>query len=325
MKLPIVVLDSFTTSPLAIDETHPEHPSWHTLAALGDLTLHHRTSAEQLIERVGKSPVIFTNKVVLSAETLQALPDLRYVGLMSTGTNVIDLGVARDLGITVTNVPAYSTASVAQHTIALLLEMAGNVSAHAELAHSGKWSAQSDFSVRAGPMIELAGKKFGIVGCGDIGQATARIAVALGMEILVYSRSRRETDFPCRWMDKEEFLHSADVVSLHCPLTPETEEWINRTTLSQMKPGAFLINTGRGHLVDEQAVADALHSGHLGGYGADVTKEEPPSPNNPLFGVSGSLITPHVAWANTEARARLIATLAKNLEAFLNGNPQNVV
>ncbi|MGE9290493.1 MAG: D-2-hydroxyacid dehydrogenase [Puniceicoccales bacterium] len=325
MKPSIVVLDASTTSPLAIGETDPKHPSWAPLAELGDVTLYPRTRPEETVERAKETSILLTNKVLLPREVLQRLPNLRYVGLMSTGTNAIDLDAARELGITVSNVPAYSTPSVAQHAIALLLELSTHLSTQAELSRSGKWSQQSDFSISAGSIIELSGKNFGIVGCGDIAQATARIARALGMNILIHSRTPKETDFPAEWLDKEEFLGKADVISLHCPLTPDTEKWIDAAALSHMKPGAFLLNTGRGPLIDEDAVAKALHSGTLGGYGADVTATEPPPIENPLLQAPRSVITPHVAWASTEARTRLMNTLAANLSAFLAGTPQNVV
>ena len=244
---------------------------------------------------------------------------------MSTGTNVVDLDAARERGITVTNVPAYSTASVAQHTIALLLELANRLSAHADLFHSGTWASQPDFSITAGPIMELYGKTFGLVGCGAIARATARIANALGMTILVHSRSRKSTDFPCEWVDRNRLLREADVVSLHCPLTKETRHWIDDDALAAMKEGAILLNTGRGPLVDEAAVARALRDGRIGGYGADVTASEPPAPNHPLRGVPGAVVTPHVAWASLEARGRLMVTLVSNLEAFLTGSPVNRV
>jgi len=325
MSLPIVVLDAYTTSPLKPGESDPAHPSWKPLEELGSLILHARTRPEEILERASGTSILLTNKVVLTRAVLEKLPDLRYVGLMSTGTNAVDLEAAEDLGITVTNVPAYSTASVAQHTIALLLELATRLSGQARLFHSGEWSAQPDFSLSAGPIVELAEKNFGIVGCGDIAQATAKIASALGMNILVHSRTRKETAFPCEWLDKEEFLKRSDVISLHCPLTAETERWINAASLQKMKSGAFLLNTGRGPLVDENAVAQSLRDGHLGGYGADVTTTEPPPAHHPLQNAPRAVVTPHVAWASTEARSRLMNTLAANLRAFLDGSPQNTV
>ncbi len=325
MKPKIVVLDAHTTSPLAPGETDPNHPSWEPLEELGELVLHPRTAPGEIFERATGAPIVLTNKVVLDRSILENLPAVDYIGLMSTGTNSVDLDVARERDITVTNVPAYSTPSVAQHTIALLLELATRLSSQADLSRSGKWSSQPDFSISAGPIIELAGKNFGIVGCGEIAQATARIASAIGMNILVHSRRRRETDFPCEWMDKEEFLAKSDVISLHCPLTAETEKWINAAALARIKAGTFLLNTGRGPLIDEAAVAEALHSGRLGGYGADVTATEPPSRDNPLLGAPRAVITPHVAWASTEARTRLMKTMAANLRAFLEGSPQNTV
>ncbi|MBC2601311.1 D-2-hydroxyacid dehydrogenase [Puniceicoccus vermicola] len=325
MKPSIVVLDAYTTSPLTVDQSDSAHPSWKPLSELGSVTLYPRTKPEEILERASETSILLTNKVVLHKEILQQLPNLRYIGLMSTGTNAVDLEAARELGITVSNVPSYSTPTVAQHAIALLLELATKLSAQAELSRSGKWSNQPDFSITAGPIIELADKNFGIVGCGDIAQATARIAAALGMNILVHSRSKKKTDFACEWLEKEEFLHRADVISLHCPLTTETEKWIDSEALESMKDGAFLLNTGRGPLIDEDAVAEALQSGKLGGYGADVTSTEPPSIDNPLLKAPRTAITPHVAWASTEARTRLMATLASNISAFLAERPQNTV
>jgi len=325
MKPSIVVLDSFTTSPLAIGKSHPSHPSWDSLAQLGDLVLHHRTAPSQILDRIIDAPLVLTNKVVLDRDILRQLPHLRYIGLMSTGTNSADLEVASKLGITVSNVPAYSTASVAQHVIGLFLELGLHLSEHANLSRSGAWSKQPDFSITAGPIVEFAGKNFGIVGCGDIAQATARIAAAMGMRILVHSRSRKNTDFQCEWLDKEEFLSKADVISLHCPLTPKTENWIDEEALSHMKTGAFLINTSRGPVVDESAVATALLNGKLGGYGADVSAVEPPPEDHPLLQAPRSILTPHVAWASTEARDRLMKILVANAKAYLSGSPQNTV
>ncbi len=325
MKPKIVILDAHTTSPLALGEEDPNHPDWTELAGLGDLAIHPRTRPEEVVERAAGAPLVLTNKVVLDADKIRQLPDLRYIGLMSTGTNAVDLGAAAEKGITVSNVPAYSTASVAQHAIALVLELSTRLSDHARLVRSGEWSAQPDFSITAGPITELAGKNFGIVGCGDIARATAAIAHAMGMNILIHSRTRRETPFPAAWLDREGILSQSDVLSLHCPLTPDTQHWINRDTLGRMKPAALLINTGRGPLVDEPAVAEALEAGTLGGYGADVTEVEPPPADNPILTAPRSVITPHTAWASLEARSRLVKTLASNLQGFLNGQPVNVV
>tara|TARA_R100000027_G_scaffold42924_4_gene32195 strand:- start:5463 stop:6449 length:987 start_codon:yes stop_codon:yes gene_type:complete len=325
MKPSIVVLDAHTTSPLKAGETSSAHPSWEPLASLGELVLYARTSPDEIIERASDASYVLTNKVVLDRQIIESLPSLKYIGLMSTGTNSADLAAAEEHGIVVSNVPAYSTPSVAQHTIALLLELATNLSAHANLSRSGEWSKQADFSITAGGIVELAGKNFGIVGCGEIAQATARIASALGLQILVHSRTQRATDFPCRWLDKEEFLRESDVISLHCPLTPQTKHWINRESIEQMKDEAILLNTGRGPLVDEAAVAEALQNNELGGYGADVTETEPPRSDNPILTAPRAVVTPHVAWASLESRTRLMQTMAANLQAYLNGAPQNVV
>mgnify|MGYP006269163739 CR=1 FL=1 len=325
MKPSVVVLDSHTTSPLGIGESDPAHPSWDRLAGIGELTLYPRTRPEEAVARAAGAPIVLTNKVVLDRGAIEALPELRYIGLMSTGTNVVDLEAARERGIPVTNVPAYSTASVAQHAIGLTLDLAGRLPEHARLARSGEWSAQPDFSLVAGPTVELAGKAFGVVGCGAIGRATAAIAHAMGMRILVHSRTRRETPFPCEWVDREEILRRADVLSLHCPLDERTRGWVDADALRLLKPGAFVVNTSRGPLVDEEAVAEALREGRLGGFAADVAGAEPPPADHPLLSAPRAILTPHVAWATTEARRRLMDTLADNLEGFLRGTPRNVV
>lgn len=325
MSRKIVILDAATTSPLDLGETSPHEPNWKGLARLGNITLYPRTKPDEIADRAEGAPILLTNKVVLDATTIDALPNLKYIGLMSTGTNVVDLEAAARRGITVTNVPAYSTASVAQHAIALLLELAGRLGEQAALARDRMWSNQPDFSIHTGTLVELNGKTLGLVGCGEIAQATARIAVALGMRIRVHSRTQRETDFPCEWCGKGELLRESHAISLHCPLTKETKHWIDADALEKMRPNAFLINTGRGPLVDEAAVARALHEGTLGGYGTDVTATEPPPTDNPLLDAPRAIVTPHVAWASTEARTRLVATLEKNLEAFLNSKPIHVV
>ena len=321
----IVVLDGYTLSPLKAGETSAQHPSWDGLAEFGELVIHPRTKPADVVERAAGATVLLTNKVILTRDMMAALPDLKYIGVMATGTNVIDLEAAAERGIVVTNVPGYSTNSVVQIVLSLRLEVAGRVGETAATVRDGGWSRSEDFCYTLSPFAELSGKTLGIVGFGAIGSAVARVAVALGMEVCVFSRTRKPTDLPIEWLDLDSLFAKADVISLHCPLTPETKHMINAETLGKMKRGAFLINTGRGPLLDEAAVAEALHSGQLGGLSADVLSAEPPPADNPLIGAPNTVITPHIAWASIEARGRLMQQLGKNLAAFLNGNPVNVV
>jgi len=321
----IVVLDGYTLSPLSPAESSPDHPSWDALAALGDLTVYERTSPAEISQRAADAGIVLTNKAPLSRETLAALPHLRYVGVMATGTNVVDLKAASEHGVAVTNVPGYSTMSVAQHVFALILELCSQAGPLDREVKTGRWQAGPDFCFTVAPLRELDGKTLGIVGLGAIGQAVARIGLAFGMKILGTARSPKEVDFPVEWVTTADLLARSDVVSLHCPLTPETHHLINAQTLTAMKPSALLINTGRGPLVEEQAVAAALLSGHLGGYGADVLLAEPPVHGSPLISAPRSVITPHVAWATVEARQRLMNAVVGNVQAFLAGSPQNLV
>ena len=325
MKPPLVILDGHTTTPLEVGQHDSAQPDWAALEDLTALRVYPRTQPGEIVERARDYELVLTNKVVLDRKTLRQLPDLRYIGIMSTGTNVVDLETAAEQGITVTYVPAYSTPSVAQHTIALLLEIATHLRAHADLVRTGAWSSQPDFTVSAGPVLELERKRFGMLGCGAIGQATARIAEALGMEILVHSRTVREVDFRAHWVGEEELLEQSDVLSLHCPLTEETREWVNRDRLARLREGAILLNTSRGPLVDDEAVAEALAGGRLRAYGADVLTTEPPPADHPLLHAPNALITPHVGWASREARARLISQLASNVRAYLDGDPIHTV
>jgi glycerate dehydrogenase len=312
----IVVLDGYTTNPGDLD--------WSDLRELGEVTIHDRTAPADILPRIGQAEIILTNKTVLDAAVIAQLPAVEYIGLMSTGTNAVDLDAAGEAGIVVTNVPAYSTDSVAQLTFALLLEHCHHTAEHAESVRRGDWARSEDFCYWNHPLIELAGQTMGIVGYGAIGQAVARIARAFGMEVLVHTRTPRDEQ-DVRFVGIEELLAGADVVSLNCPLTPETENLINADSLATMKPSAILINTGRGGLVDEQAVADALAAGKLGGFAADVLSTEPPAAENPLPAAPNTFITPHIAWATQAARQRLIDTLVANIRAFQQGQPQNVV
>ncbi len=316
MKL--VVLDGHTLNPGDLD--------WAPLAALGELQVFDRTPPSEVVPRAREAEVVLTNKTVLDASALAALPRLRYLGVLATGYNVVDLEAARARGIPVTNVPGYSTPSVAQLTLALLLELTHHVGAHSDGVRAGRWSRSPDFCYWETPLVELAGGTFGIVGFGQVGRAVARLARALEMQVLVHTRTPpAPPPADCRFTDLETLLRSSDVVSLHCPLTPTTRHLINRERLAWMKPGAFLLNTGRGPLVDETALADALNTGRLGGAGMDVLGTEPPPPDQPLLRARNCIITPHLGWATRAARARLLHQAAENLRAFLAGRPVNVV
>ncbi|MFA4945388.1 MAG: D-2-hydroxyacid dehydrogenase [Lentisphaeria bacterium] len=312
----IVVLDGYTLNPGDLD--------WGPLAALGELTVHERTPAAEAVARAQGAAAVLTNKVVLDRATLGRLPGLRYVGVLATGYNVVDTEAARERGITVTNVPAYSTPSVAQATFALLLELANRTALHDAAVKAGRWSHCPDFTFRLGTLVELAGLTFGIYGMGAIGQAVARVAQGFGMAVLAVSRTPKELP-GVRWVDHETLFRESDVVSLHCPLTPETKELVDAATLALMKPTAYLLNCGRGPLVNEADLAAALNAGRLAGFGADVLSTEPPRADNPLLAARNTVITPHIAWATDAARRRLLATVVANLRAFLAGTPQNVV
>lgn len=323
----IVVLDGHTLSPQAPGHEGPDDPSWSGLAALGRLKVYPRTAVPEILGRCDGAAVVLTNKVPITAQTMDALPDLRYIGVMATGTNVIDCDAARERGIVVTNVPGYSTMSVAQHVFALLLELAARTGPTAAAVRDGAWERSQDFSFRLAPSRELAGRTFGLLGLGAIGQAVAGIAHAFGMEVLVQSRTRKQSATPMTWVDDpDEVFSRADVVSLHCPLTSETHHLVDARRLALMKKDAWLINTGRGPLVDEAALAAALTAGTIAGYGADVLSVEPPAPgSNPLIVAPNTVITPHIAWASVEARGRLMQSLVSNLRAWMEGSPVNVV
>ena len=321
----IVVLDAHTLSPLQPGEHSPFHPSWDTLAALGPLQLYPRTKSDEVVARAQNAQILLTNKAVVSADHINALPQLEYIGVMATGYNVVDLDAARARGIPVTNIPGYGTASVAQHVFALLLELTARVGATDAAVKNGDWARCPDFCFTVSPFVELAGKTLGIVGYGTIGQAVARIAAAFGMRILATARSPKPSEVPVEWVSREELFRQSDVITLHCPLTEDTRHLINAESLAAMKPSAFLINTGRGPLIDEAALATALKDGVIAGFGGDVLSAEPPSPTNPLLAAPRTVITPHIAWASVEARTRLMGILAKNILDFLAGTPSNIV
>ncbi len=314
----IVLLDAHTANPGDV--------SWQPLEALGTCVIHPRTPAAETVARCAGAQAVITNKAPLSREMLAALPDLKYIGVTATGYNIVDVAAAREQGIVVTNVPGYSTPAVAQLVFALLLELTNHVGHHAHTVSEGRWAACPDFCYWDQPVIELAGRTLGVVGYGDIGAAVARLGLAFGMRVLA---SRREWKSPppdgIEAATTDAIFACSDAISLHCPLTDATRHLVGERTLGLMKPGAFLINTGRGPLVDEQALADALNAGRIAGAGLDVLSVEPPSAGNPLIGARNCLITPHIGWASREARVRLIAQTAANLQAFLAGNPVNVV
>lgn len=315
----MVVLDGEALNPGDLD--------WAGVERFGQLTVYDRTSVAQIAERAKDADVVFTNKVPLDAQTLDALPKLKYIGVLATGYNIIDTARASERGIVVTNIPGYSTQSVVQLTFALLLELCHRVQRHSDSVFDGKWSRSPDFSFRDYPLIELAGKTMGIIGFGDIGQRVADVAAALGMNVLGYSRTQTEQAHRLyfNWADLDTLLAGSDVISIHSPLTPQTQGLINKETLAKMKPSAFLLNTARGPIIAEADLAEALNEGRIAGAGLDVLSAEPPAPDNPLFSAKNCIITPHIAWATKEARTRLMGMVTDNLQAYLDGKPINVV
>lgn len=305
---------------------NPGDMSWAPLEELGDLTVYDRTAPEQVLERAAGSEALLTNKTVLTAETLRALPQLRYVGVLATGYNVVDIDAARELGIVVTNIPAYSTDSVVQMVFAHLLAITNRVEHYTDENRRGRWSTNPDFCYWDSPLHELSGKTFGIVGLGNIGMAVSRVARAFGMKVKAYT-SKRIEELPdgVSKAGLDELFETSDVVSLHCPLTESTRHLVNADRLAQMKPSAILINTGRGPLVDEKALAEALNSGRIHAAGLDVLSSEPPAADNPLLTARNCFITPHLGWATKEARERLLSIAADNLRGFIAGDIRNNV
>lgn len=315
----IVVLDGYTENPGDL--------SWEGFEALGDMTVYDRTAADEILARAKGAQVLLTNKTPLNAETLAALaPELQYIGVLATGYNVVDIAAARSHGVPVCNIPTYGTAAVAQFVMALLLELCHHVGDHSRSVKAGDWSRCPDFCYWNTPLIELAGKTFGVVGYGRIGRAAAKLAAAFGMEVLACdAHASAGSDGVARMVSLEELLAASDVISLHCPLFESNREMINREAIARMKDGVLLINTSRGPLIDEQALADALHTGKVAGAGLDVLTVEPARPDNPLMKEPNCLITPHIAWAPKESRQRLMDIAVDNLKAWLAGSPQNVV
>ena len=321
----IVVLDGHTLTSATADHTPEGEPSWHDLAELGQLEVHPRTARDAVADTAAGAGAVLTNKAPLSAETFEKLPDLHYVGVLATGVNVVDLEAARRHGVVVTNVPAYSTPSVAQHVFALLLELATRTADHNRSVHDGDWADSPDFSYTVAPTVEMHGKTLGVMGMGSIGQAVARIGHAMGMNILAHSRTKKDLDFPVEWVGLDRLFADADALTLHCPLTEDTKGVVNAERLAAMKPTAFLINTGRGPLIDDPALAEALREQRIAGAGLDVLSSEPPAADNPLLTAPRCVITPHIAWATRESRHRLMRIAVDNLQAFHLGTPQNVV
>lgn len=313
----IVILDGQTANPGDLN--------WESFQQLGDCTIYERSSPEEVVSRALDAEIVLTNKTLMSAETIGNLPNLRYIGVMATGYNVVDVAAARARGITATNVPAYGPRSVAQHAMALILELSNHVGLHAKQVSEGAWSKAPDWCYWDRPLLELDGLNLGIVGYGTIGRYVAELGRAFGMNVLVAARRTIASADGVTSVSIDELLRRSDVISLHCPLTAETQSLINARALSLMKPLAFLINTARGPLIDEAALDAALRSNQIAGAALDVLSVEPPPADHSLLSAPHCLVTPHHAWASSAARSRLIAIAAGNIEAFLAGNPINVV
>lgn len=315
----IVIVDGFTENPGDL--------SWKGFENLGSLTVYDRTAPEDIIERIKDAQVVITNKVPLSEQTLQACPSVRYIGVLATGFNVVDVDFAKKQGIVVTNIPTYGTTAVAQFTMALLLEICHRVGHHNNTVHAGRWTESLDFCYWDYPLMELAGKTMGLLGFGRIGQNVAKLANAFGMKVLAYDaypNKSLESD-ACRYVDMESLLRDSDIISLHAPLTPETQGLINKDTISKMKDGVIIINNSRGPLIVEEDLREALLSGKVYAAGLDVVSSEPIKADNPLLGLDNCIITPHIAWAPKESRQRLMDIAVNNLKSFLEGSPENVV
>ena len=316
----IVILDGYTENPGDL--------SWEGFEALGDLTVYDRTTDHsQIAVRIGDAEIILTNKTPVSREIMGACPKLKYIGLLATGYNVVDVKAAKEAGITVTNIPTYGTDAVSQYAIALLLELCHHIGEHSDCVKRGDWTKNKDWCFWNHPLIELAGKTMGIIGFGRIGQGTARIAQAMGMKVLAYDTYHNPelVSDTCTYASLDQVFASSDVITLHCPLFPETEGIINKDTISRMKDGVMIINNSRGPLIVEADLRDALNSKQVAGAAVDVVSTEPISMDNPLLDADNCIITPHIAWAPKESRQRLMEIAVKNLEAFLNGAAQNVV
>lgn len=315
----IVVLDGYTLNPGDL--------SWDRLKQFGEVTIYDRTPSDKILERIGDAEIVYTNKTPLSKETLKKIPNTKFIGVLATGYNVVDVDAAKDLGITVTNIPTYGTDAVAQFAMALLLEMCHHIGEHSREVKNGAWSNSKDFCFWNFPLIELAGKNMGVIGMGRIGQTTAKIAQGFGMNVLAYDafpNKDLETE-TLKFVGLDELFKNSDAISLHCPLFESTKGIINKDNIAKMKDGVMIVNTSRGPLIVEEDLAEALNSGKVAGAAVDVLSEEPAKMNNPLMTAKNCIITPHIAWAPKEARDRLLNIAIDNLEAFLNGNPVNVV
>lgn len=315
----IVVLDGYTLNPGDL--------SWDALEKLGELTVYERTPADKVVERARDASVVFTNKTPVTGDSIRQLTNLQFIGVLATGYNIVDTAAAKDRSIVVCNVPGYGTASVVQLTFALLLEHCLHVQKHSDAVMEGQWTGAADFCFWNYPLMELAGKTMGIIGFGDIGRQVADVATAFGMQLIGHSRTKSDQSHRknFKWAELPELLQQSDVVSIHCPLLPETKGLLNKDRLQLMKPSAFLLNTSRGAIIAEQDLADALNNNVIAGAGIDVLSTEPPSKDNPLLHAKNCIITPHIAWATREARARLMQATVDNLTAFAAGKPVNVV
>lgn len=314
----IIVLDGYTLNPGDL--------SWDGLKALGECAIYDRTPAEQTIERAKDAEIVLTNKTVIDRDAINSLDKLRYIGVLATGFNVVDVAAAREREVAVTNIPAYGTKSVSQMTFALILELAGRVGHHSETVHGKRWCKSKDFCYWDYPLVELEGLSIGIIGFGRIGQSVAEIAKGFGMKILASNKSMKTTSVPGVTMtDLDTLFRESDIISLHCPMTADNKGFINAQRLAMMKPNAFLINTSRGPLIDEEALANALNSGQIAGAGLDVLSVEPPKRDNPLLSAKNCIITPHIAWATLAARERLMKIAIGNVRSFIEGKPVNMV
>lgn len=315
----IVVLDGYTLNPGDI--------SWEGLEALGEVTVYDRTKAEDIVARIGDADAVYTNKTPITKETLNACPNVKFIGVLATGYNIVDIEAAKEKGIPVSNIPTYGTAAVSQFAIALLLELCHHIGEHSDAVKAGEWTNNADWCFWKYPLVELAGKTMGIIGFGRIGQDTGKIAQALGMKVLAYDAYKRpelESE-TCKYADLDTVLAQSDVISLHCPLFPATEGMINKDSIAKMKDGVMIINDSRGPLIVEQDLRDALDSGKVAGAALDVVSTEPIQMDNPLLGAKNVILTPHIAWAPKESRQRLMDIAVANLKAYQDGAPQNVV
>jgi len=313
----IVVLDGFTLNPGDL--------SWNELKSLGECEIYDRSPPSDVVKHAADAEIVLTNKTVLNREQILALRKLKYIGVLATGYNIVDVDAARDRNIPVANVPTYGTRSVAQHTFSLLLELTQHVGHHAQTVRAGRWTKSPDFCYWDYPLVELDSLTMGIVGFGRIGKTVAELARTFGMNVLATSSTPRQLPAGVQFVDLETLFRRSDVVSLHCPLTAQTKNLVNQATLAWLKPTAFLLNTSRGPLIDEQALAEALNSGKLAGAAVDVLSVEPPPADNPLLNAKNCIVTPHIAWATRAARARLMQIAVANIRAFLNGRLENVV